>query len=128
RNVLHPVLTAAPPWLGEGLARPAPHGNTLSGRRLHDAIRGECRDHALDTARVVGPHVAPQHILDAKAIVHADLGCHCQLSPSPSEFQAPSYWAARLHASRQLHPVRDRPASPMLSIRAGGIPRSRSIS
>src|SRR6266568_1096038 len=35
RYVLHPVLTAAPPWLGEGLARPAPHGNTLSSRRLH---------------------------------------------------------------------------------------------
>src|SRR5256885_8601119 len=88
-HVLHPVLTATPPWLGEGLARPAPHGNTLSGRRLHDAIWGECCDHTLDTARVVGPHVAPQHILDAKAIVHADLGCHCQIPPSLSELQRP---------------------------------------
>src|SRR5215510_1112056 len=102
RYVLHPVLTTAPPWLGEGLARPAPYGNTLSGRRLHDAIRGECRDHGLDTAPVVGPHVAAQHILDAKAIVHADFGCHRQISPSLLELQRPSYWAARLRASRQL--------------------------
>src|SRR5204863_8332197 len=58
RYVLHPVLTAAPPWLGEGLDRPAPDGNRSSGR-LHGAIRGECCDHGLDTARVVGPHVAP---------------------------------------------------------------------
>src|SRR5215831_13671925 len=103
RYVLHPVLAAAPPWLSEGLARPAPHGNTLSGRWLHDAIWGECCDHALDTAPVVGPHVAPQHILDAEAIVHAYLGCHCQVSPSPSELQRPYYWAARLRASSQLH-------------------------
>src|SRR6516164_6792329 len=45
---------------------------------LYDAIWGECCDHTLDTARIVSPHVAPQNILDAKAIVCADLGCHCR--------------------------------------------------
>src|SRR5262252_9073815 len=77
-DVLHPVLTAAPPWLGEGLARPTPHGNTLSGRWLHDAVWGECCDHTFDTGRIVGPHVTPQNILDAKAIVCADFGCNCR--------------------------------------------------
>src|SRR5262245_5017216 len=86
RYVLHPVLTAAPPWLGEGLARPAPHRNTLSGRRLHDTIRGECCDHSLHTPRVVGPHVASQHILDAIPIFHAYLGSYGRIPPSPPEF------------------------------------------
>src|SRR5882724_13474466 len=40
RYVLHPVLTAAPSWLGEGLDCPTPHRNRSSGR-LHGAIRGE---------------------------------------------------------------------------------------
>jgi len=30
--MLHPGLTAAPTWLGEGFARPAPHGNTFSAQ------------------------------------------------------------------------------------------------